>query len=197
VFPYSFSPDGRRLAYAELNPEMGLDIWMLPLETDAPDHAKPGKPEPFLRTSSNETDPAFSPDGRWLAYSSDESGTLEIYVRPFPGPGRKWRISTAGGRMPIWSRAGRELAYQALDNRIMMAPYAVNGDSFPPGKPYLWSDKQLESFTEGPTMDLALDGKRFAVLMAPQGSGEPRAPMQVIFLLNFFDELRRRVPTAK
>ena len=98
--------------------------------------------------------------------------------------------------MPIWSRTGHELVYQALDNRIMIAPYAVNGDSFTPSRPTLWSDKQLESFTER-TIDLAPDGKRFAVLMAPQGSGEGRGPTEVTFLLNFFDELRRRVQAAK
>jgi Tol biopolymer transport system component len=194
VFPYSFSPDGKRLAYTELSPETGFDIWMLPLEGNDPDHPKAGTPEPFLHTTANEQYPAFSPDGRWVAYSSDESGTIEVYVQPFPGPASKWRVSTAGGRMPIWSRSGRELAYQTLHDRIMMAPYSVNGASFTPGRPRSWSDKQLASLPAGQNMDLAPDGKRFAVLMAQQT--EPRSPTEVTFLLNFFDELRRRVPTA-
>jgi len=195
VFPYSFSPDGKRLAYSELNPQTGFDIWILPLEGDDRDHLKVGTPEPFLRTTANERDPAISPDGRWLAYSSDESGTFEVYAQPFPGPASKWRVSTQGGRLPIWSRSRRELAYQTLDDRIMMVPYSVNGATFTPGTPQSWSDKQLASLLAGANMDLAPDGKRFAVLMSPQA--EPRSPTEVTFLLNFFDELRRKVPSGK
>ena len=90
-----------------------------------PDHPKPGKPELFLRTPFDETEPAFSPDGRWIAYASNESGRYEVYVRPFPGGAPsgsgKWQISTGGGFHPIWSRDGRELFYETLsDNRIMV-----------------------------------------------------------------------------
>ncbi len=112
VIPYSFFPDGRRLAYHEFDPETGCDLWTLPLDVSDPDHPKPGKPELFLRTPSNERYPAVSPDGRWIAYQSDESGRYEVYVRPFPGPGGKWQISNSGGMLPIWSRNGRELFFQ-------------------------------------------------------------------------------------
>ena len=87
---WSFSSDGRRLACHEINPETGYDLWTVPLDTSDPDHPKAGKPEPFLQTPANELVPRFSPDGRWIAYRSDESGTEEIYVRPFP--------SSAGGK---------------------------------------------------------------------------------------------------
>ena len=196
VFPYSFSPDGKRLAYSELAPETGFDIWMLPLEGSDPDHPKAGKPEPFLRTPGNETDPAFSPDGRWIAYSSDESGGFEVYVRPFSGPGTKWRISTAGGRSPIWSRANRELAYQTLDGRIMMLSYTVSSDSFLPAQPRLWSDRRIATTSAAglQNVDLAPDGKRFAALMLSEEAGPKRSPGEVEFLLNFFNELRRRAP---
>jgi serine/threonine-protein kinase len=93
----SFSPDGKRLAYFQLTANGHFGIWTAPIEGDA-DNPRLGKGEPFLRTQYNEYDPVFSPDGRWLAYSSDETGTLEIYVRPFPGPGSKWQISTGYGR---------------------------------------------------------------------------------------------------
>ena len=116
----------------------------LPLDTSDPDHPKPGKPEPFLGTPSDENVPMFSPDGRWIAYRSNESGTDEIYVRPFPaGRGGKWQISTGGGLYPIWSNNGRELFYETPDYRIMVVDYTVSGDSFVPGKPRLWSDKQI------------------------------------------------------
>ena len=72
----------------------------------------------------------FSPDGRWIAYQSNESGRAEVFVRPFPGPGGKWQISTGGGRFPRWSQKRHELFYLAPDNRIMVVSYTVDGDSF-------------------------------------------------------------------
>jgi serine/threonine-protein kinase len=98
--PYSFSPDGKRLAFSEQNAETGLDIWTLPLDLSDAEHPKAGKPEVFLRTPFDEQDPAFSPDGRWMAYVSTESGR-EVFVRPFPATGPsgsgKWQVSTGGG----------------------------------------------------------------------------------------------------
>src|SRR5262249_13839679 len=96
---YSFSPDGQRLAFDELGMDTGFDLWTLPLDVSDPEHPKPGKPEIFLRSPKNEQEPAFSPDGRWIAYTSAESGPFEVYVRPFPsgtpsGSG-KWQTSTA------------------------------------------------------------------------------------------------------
>jgi Tol biopolymer transport system component len=193
VVPYSFSPDGLRLAYMEISPKTGFDIWTLPLDTSDPDHPKPGKPEPFLRTSADERVPAFSPDGHWIAYRSDESGRSEIYVLPFPGGGGKWQISTGGGLYGIWSNNGRELFYEALDNRIMVVDYTVNGDSFVPGKPRLWSNKQIFNPGAG-NLALAPDGKRFAVFPMPEPTPGDKSPVHVTFLLNFFDELKRRLP---
>jgi serine/threonine protein kinase/Tol biopolymer transport system component len=194
VIPSSFSPDGKRLAYFEANPETGSDIWTVPLEASESDHPTAGKPEPFLRTAAAELNPTFSPDGRWMAYQSDESGDLEVYVRPFPGPGGKWRISTAGGFMPKWSRAGRELAYETRDGSLMMVSYIVHGDTFVPGKPRLWSTRQIPIAPGGQNMDLAPDGKHFAVLLAQPASAEQRSSA-VNILLNFFDDLKQRVPT--
>jgi serine/threonine-protein kinase len=193
VYPRSFSPDGKRLAYSETYPETGADIWTLPIEGIDSDHPIAGKPEAFLRTAANEFDPAFSPDGRWMAYTSDESGNLEVYVRPFPGPAAKWQISSASGRIPVWSKSGRELAYETLDGRLMMVSYVVTGDTLTPGKPRLWSDQTLYV---GNSMDLAPDGKRFAVLMAQQPSNGPSSPGGVSLLLNFFDDLKQRVRPA-
>jgi eukaryotic-like serine/threonine-protein kinase len=137
VLPYSFFPDGKRLAYMEVDPESGIDIWTLPLDVSDPEHPRPGKPEVFLNTPSQETSPAVSPDGRWIAYGSNESGRLEVYVRPFPGPGSKFQISNSGGNHPIWSRSGRELFFENPDYRIMVTDYGVKDESFVHGKPYL------------------------------------------------------------
>jgi Tol biopolymer transport system component/tRNA A-37 threonylcarbamoyl transferase component Bud32 len=202
LIPYSFSPDGKRLAFSERTAKAESDLWTLPLDTSEPEHPKPGKPELFLGTPFAEEDPAFSPDGRWIAYASTESGRSEVYVRPFPagGPSGLGRstISTGGGRFPIWSRDGLELFYLGQDNRIMSAAYAAKGDSFTAGKPRPWSNTQL--FDIGlANLDLAPDGKRFVVAAAPpaDSTGILKGSVHVTFLLNFFDELRRRAPAAK
>src|SRR5262249_16444061 len=120
IRPYSISPDGRRLAYHALGPNTALDLYTMPLDLTDPDHPKAGKPEVFLSTPAMERYPAFSPDARWIAYNSTESGTDEIYVRPFPGPGGHWQISTGGGQFPMWSRNGRELFFENTSSQIMV-----------------------------------------------------------------------------
>jgi eukaryotic-like serine/threonine-protein kinase len=188
--PYSFSPDGKRLAFTELRPQTGDDLWTLPLGETESDHPKPGKPEPFLATPFNELGPMISPDGRWLAYYSNESGRYEVYVRPFPGPGGKWQISTGGGETPVWSKNGQEMFYRSGEG-MMVASYSANGAAFVASKPGLWAGtKDLGNF-----FDLAPDGKRFAVVQTE--ASEQRGPQHVTFLLNFFDELRRRVPAGR
>jgi serine/threonine-protein kinase len=193
VLPWSFSSDGR-LAYFERSPETGWDLWTLPLDLTDADHPKPGKPEPFLRTSSDEMLQRFSPDGRWIAYRSNESGTNEIYVRPFPNAsGGRWQVSSGGGLFPFWSKNGRELFYETADNRIMVVDYSVDRGSFVAGKPRLWSDKQL-FYIGTSNLDLAPDGKRFAVLALPDTPPGEKGSVHVTMLLNFFDELKRRIP---
>jgi serine/threonine-protein kinase len=194
IAPNSFSPDGRHLAYRENNPDSGVDLWTLPLDPSDPDHPKPGKPELFLRTPFAEHHPAFSPDGRWMAYQSDESGRYEVYVRPFPGPGEKWQVSNGGGQMPIWSRNGREIFFETLDNRIMVTDYGVKGESFTSEKPRIWSNVKIREIGDLWNLDLAPDGKRFAVFPLPDAGGERKGMVHVAFLENFFDELRRKVP---
>jgi serine/threonine-protein kinase len=192
IVPWSFSADGRRLAYHEINPETGFDIWTISLDTTDPDHPKAGKPEPFLRTRFDEAAAAFSPDGRWIAYRSNESGGPEIYVKPFPSAGGKWQVSAGGGLYAFWSRDGRKLFYEAADGRIMETDYTVNADSFVPGNPRLWTDRQV--FYPGSfNLDLAPDGKRFAVFGEPENTGLAKGSVHVVFLQNFFDEVRRRL----
>ena len=197
VSPFSFFPDGRRLAYHETDPDTSNDLWTLALDVSDPEHLKPGRPEPFLRTPSNERDPVVSPDGRWIAYKSDESGRQEVYVRPFPGPGGKSQISNTGGQLPVWSQKGRELFFQNLENRIMVTDYKVVGESFIPDKPHLWVDQKLHDVHGILNYDLAPDGKRFAIFPELKTQAEEKGDVQVAFLLNFFDELRRRAPISK
>jgi serine/threonine-protein kinase len=194
--PWSFSPDGKQLGYFLIHPERQADIWTLPLDISDPDHPKAGKPELFLGTPAVENTPAFSPDGRWIAYRSNETGSNEVYVRPFPArPGSGWQISEGGGMYGMWSK-NSELFYETADNRIMVVDYSVDGDSFIIGKRRLWSDRRL--IYDG-RLNLALhpDGKRFAVFEPPKAQESERNTVHVTFLLNFFDYLRRRIPTGK
>ena len=116
--PASWHPDGSALAFEELNSATGWDVMLLPMAGDEASGWKPGKPTVFLNSPFQETEPMFSPDGRWLAYVSNESGRNEVYVRPFPGPGGKWQVSADGGGTPTWSRARPELLYGTLSGQI-------------------------------------------------------------------------------
>jgi len=204
-YPSSVSPDGKWLAVWDRR--AGGTIWMAPMESGRHSLSL-GKAELFLKTPIDpavnpRSAPAFSPDGRWVAYCSNESGQLEVYVVPFraPGapPGGKWRISTGGGKFPIWSRgalgAGRELFFLDLDsNKIMVTSYKVTGDSFLAAKPHMWSDKRVLPLGPMQPYDLAPDGKRFAVVLFADRTAEEKPVTNLAFLQNFFDELRRRVP---
>ncbi|MEO8661594.1 MAG: protein kinase [Bryobacteraceae bacterium] len=197
-YPYSFTSDGKRLAYAAYSKTTSWDIWTVPLEFDQTGRVKPGKPETFLRAPMGEAFPQFSPDGRWLAYISDESGVAEVYVRRFSAggaTGSRWPVSTGGGLFPVWSHDGRELFYRSFDNQIMVVSCSTRGEVFQASKPRVWSKTRIAtvSFADR-TFDMSPDGKRAAVVMpAPATDEEKARAHQVVFLLNMSDELRRKV----
>jgi serine/threonine-protein kinase len=193
--PTSFTPDGKHLVFIEVNPQSGADLWTLPIENDRTGLTA-GKPEVFLATRFQELQAAFSPDGRWLAYYSDESGAFEVNVRAFPDTGNKWQISNSGGRYPAWSRNGHELFYRTADNHIMVVDYATKGDSFVAEKPRVWSGKRIAD-SQVINYDVAPDGKHIAAIMPAEAPEAQLEQGRVTFLLNFFDELRRRVPANK
>jgi serine/threonine-protein kinase len=194
-YPTSFSGDGKRLAFFQSQPEgaQGLDVWTLAVECNA-NGLKAGRPEPFAQTPAAERDPSFSPDGRWLAYSSDESGTNQVYVRPFPDKGGRWQISSGGGAMPIFARNGKDLFfYDMAADGIMVASYTAKGGAFVAEKPRLWSKYSLALAVSGSVAaqyDVSADGKRLAAAFdsTQPGSGH------VIFLEKFVDELQRKIP---
>ncbi len=182
LVPWSLSSQAARLVYyVPRGPKLGR--WMLPLDWSDAARPKPGVAERF--TDSDEA--VFSPDGRWIAYVNARSGLPEVFVRPFPGPGGQWQVS-AGGGSPVWSRNGRELFYKGIsDFRIMVTGYSVAGDSFSPARPRRWNDTRVESF------DLMPDGKRVVVISA----ADQKEATHATFLLNFMDDLRRRLPAGK
>jgi len=184
--PSSWSPDGQLLALMEENPTTGYDIWVLRMSDR--------KAQPFLRTPFNESAPEFSPDGRWLVYVSDESGRFEVYAQPYPGPGGKWQISTDGGTEPVWNRNGRELFYRSGDK--MMAVDIATQPSFVAGKPrMLFQGHYVPTPATVPFYDVSPDGQRF--LMIKPSEQAAAAPTQINVVLNWFEELKRLVPSGK
>ena len=192
-FPGSFTPDGKRFAFFEVSTNSGSLIQTASVDV-RDGRLQVTKPVAYRRATSNNSAPAFSRDGRWMAYMSTDSGGYEIYVRGYPDSGRQWSISTGGGTHPVWSRTANELFYRRDDLRLMVVPYTATGDAFVAGRPQVWSERRLHNLGLSGTFDLAPDGKRVAVVLSAEA---PQAvPTHVTLVLNFFDEVRRRVASS-
>jgi serine/threonine-protein kinase len=159
--PTDWSKDGRLILFDETSPDTGVDLWTLEVTPDG--KPKPGaKPQPYVREPFNQTQGRFSPDMRWVAYQSDESGRNEIYVRSFPEPHKKVRISTAGGRYPVWRKDGQELFYVSLDEKLMAVAMKPGPDSTEPPLPHELFALPNVTTGLGP-FELATDGQRFLI----------------------------------
>ena len=170
-----WSPDARFLMYYVPDPKTGTDLWVLPLEGQR-------VPFTFLKTEANELSGQFSPDGHWVAYQSSETGRYDIYVRPFPGPGGQFPISTAGGVHPRWSPDGKELYYIAPDAKLMAVPISATATTFEPGPPTaLFQTRRVGGGSNvvgrGHQYDVAPDG-RF-LINVEAGGGTP--PITLLF----------------
>ena len=175
-----WSLDGRFITYGTYgDPKTRSDVWVLPLYGDR-------KPIPFLQAEFDELYPYFSPDGRWIAYVSDETEQKEVYVRPFPGPGGKWQISTAGGTRPRWRRDGKEIFYLSNDNKIMAAGIHATGSM-------MEVDTVRPLFPTHPTTvalnyDVSGDGQRFIV----NALVESQAASSINLVANWMAELKKK-----
>jgi serine/threonine-protein kinase len=202
-WPYSWHPSAKSLAFAETRGATGADLMILPMEGDATRGWTPGTPTVFLGTKATEAAPRFSPDGRFITYTSTaESGgpTFDIYVRPFQGSGGPWRVSTTGGVYPEWSAPTHELLFaNYLDptpSKIMAAPYAVVGDSFQAQTPKVWSSTSVQRVVpSNSAYDLHPDGKRIAAAAVVDQSGIVQD--KVVFVFNFAEYLAKIAPGKK
>ena len=176
--PSSWSPDGQLLAYHKVHPETGRDLWVVPTDGDR-------QPRLVLAGQANEGTPAFSPNGSWLAYTSDESGRSEIYVRPFPEPGGKWQVSSDGGTEPVWARSGRELFFWSGD-RMMAAPVAGDRE-FSAGKPMPLFEGRYERPFARANYDVTPDGRYFVMV---KGTGQESRASQLNVLLGWAEGLK-------
>jgi eukaryotic-like serine/threonine-protein kinase len=156
-----------------------------------------GKPKVFLQTPFNERMPMISPDGHWIAYDSNESGEKEVYVLAFPDGHGKRQVSVDMGGYPLWSRDGRELFFwqPGVKRHLMVVDFESHGDSFVAGTPRVFSEHLPVIFSATRSYDPAPDGKSVVALMPAAAPQESQT--HVIFLLNFFDELRRRAPLSQ
>ena len=183
MFANSWSPDGGTLAFAKSPRATGWDVWL---------HQPGTTPRPFLDSRFNESAAAFSPDGRWIAYTSDESGRMEIYLQPYPGPRKKVRLSTDGGSEPVWNPVGNELFYRWGDR--MMAVELDFEPELRPSTPRLlfagpYARRPLFWFTN---YDVHPDGRRFLMIEEDQ----PAAAGEIRVVLGWFTDLEQRLASA-
>jgi serine/threonine protein kinase/Tol biopolymer transport system component len=189
-FPYSLSPDGTRLFLAQLSPPTQADIGVLKLNDR--------RTELLIQTPFQEFGAEVSPDGRWLAYQSNESGQYEIYVRPLPDVDQgRWQISTSGGTRPAWARNGRELYYVDASDRLTAVTVGTSGGTFSAGTPVTILSARYVVNAPGTTYgrgyDVAADG-RFLMIKNEEGAGDQPARSSLIVIHNWPEELRRVIP---
>ena len=182
-YPGSFDPNGSTFAFMEVHSSTDNDILLLDM--------KSRRVTPFINSKASEGFPAISPDGRWMAYATDESGSYEVWVRPFPSGGGRWQISKEGGCSPIWSKDGRQLFYR-MDDKFWAVDVRTEGE-FSLGKPRLLFEKPgIMEGNPNRMWDLWPDGQGFLVVKPDESKSQPITEM--ILIQNWFEELKRLLP---
>jgi len=194
AMPRSFTPDGTRLAYFEMHPQTGFDLWTVPIERAAGE-LRAGQPEVFLQTAAMEVFPTFSPDGRWIAYASNESGSWQVYVRAYPDTGHVTQVSKNGGRVPAWSPQDSVLLYQTDEHRIMAVRYLVVSDRFTADAPQPFTATQFADTGVQPGFDILPDGSVVGLVTTRRASDRSDTT-QATIVLNFFAMVPASTPQA-
>lgn len=192
--PWSISRNGEWLAFHRNSPVTSTDVWVSRLERNGTG-LRLGEPIALVQQPGLQAAPSLSPDARWMAHGSDESGRVELYVIPFSpaGPARagKRQITTTGLKgSHKWCGSCETIFYRGLDRRVWAVPYSVKGDTFASGKPYVWSEQRLADVGIVPAFDLASDGKRVLAVIDLDESRQDETHLRL--MLNVEDELRRR-----
>jgi Tol biopolymer transport system component len=187
ILPTGWAPDGKSLVYGAIDPKTRSDVWQLPLSGDH-------KAVPLLRTPFNESHAQISPDSRWFAYYSDESGLNEVYVRPFPSGAGKWQISTSGGQFPRWRSDGHELFYmsQVSYGKLMAVDVRSTGATFEAGTPKALFDSGYLNLAHSGfyhTYAVSPDGQRFLIPRPPAGSADTDSS-PIVVVLNWAAQLK-------
>ncbi|HEY2919512.1 MAG TPA: hypothetical protein VGK77_11020, partial [Candidatus Binatia bacterium] len=179
--PHDWSRDGRFIIYGDTDSKTSVDLWVLPLFGDR-------KPFIFLQTPFIESQGRFSPNGRWIAYTSNESGTVQVYVRPFPPTAGQWMVSTTGGNQPRWRGDGKELFYLGTDRKLMAVDVKEDGNTFTAGNPRILFEMRVIFAVGGaPAYDTTRDGQRF-LAVTPL---EETSPSPLTVVLNWTAGLKK------
>jgi Tol biopolymer transport system component len=180
-WPLDCSSDARYLLYQYDDLKTKEDLWILPLGGDK-------KPFPYAHTDASEYSGHFSPDVRWIAYSSNESGKYEVYVQAFPLTQGKWQVSTAGGAAPSWSKDGKEIFYLSPDKKLMAVDVKGTGTSFEQGIPKPLFDTDIDNYVAADRYVVSRDGTRILINTSVEGtSAKP-----VLIILNWTAEITRK-----
>jgi eukaryotic-like serine/threonine-protein kinase len=181
--PGSWSPDGNLLTFAEQHPDSRWDVWLLDM--------KDRRPRPLIRTAASERHPMISPDGRWLAYASDENGVEEVYVQAFPDGGQKLRVSRAGGNEPLWARDGRRLFYRRAKDVVAVGLTSGPALSIGPSSVFASGSYEGAAGNGAPNYELSADGRRFVMVRRNDLSSVPDTRLDVV--VNWLAELLPRL----
>jgi serine/threonine-protein kinase len=185
----SWHPSGKYLAFDQQISRQQWDLMVVPVQASG-SVWKAGTPTRVLSKIAQRPAAVFSPDGQWLAYTSNESGRSEVFVRAFPGPGIAWQVSTSGGWFPTWSRRRNELFYLSPDSHLMVVSYSVEGNTFRANPPQTWAEQPINGRPGQRPFDVHPDGDRFVV----SGDLASRTNVdKVVLISNFFDDVRRRL----
>jgi Tol biopolymer transport system component len=156
--PTDWSRDGRLFVYSAYDPKTSWDIWVMPLTG--------GPPFAFAATTAEERDGRLSPDGRWMAYTFQQGGAIDVYVQPFPATGGKWQVSHGGGRQPAWRADGQELFYMTLDSKLVAVEVGSTQSGFAVGPPRVVVETHVagwERTNQGTPFAVTPDGQRFLI----------------------------------